>query len=162
MTFIRLGESIMNEIKTGNKIQDFRLKDHEDKEVHLYDLSGKKVLLSFHPLAWTKVCSDQMNSLEENYELFSKLNTVAFGMSIDATPSKRAWAKELGITHTRLLSDFWPHGEVARSYGIFREKEGFSERANIIIDEERKVIFFKKYLIHELPDISEITKFLQT
>ena len=102
-----------------------------------------------------------MNSLEEKHELFTKLNTVAFGISVDPIPSKRAWAKELGITHIRLLSDFWPHGEIARKYGIFREKEGFSERANIIIDEEQKVIFFKIYLLHELPDITEITKFLE-
>jgi peroxiredoxin len=99
-----------------------------------------------------------MNALEENQKLFTKLNTVAFGISVDPIPSKRAWAKELGITHIRLLSDFWPHGELARTYGLFREKEGVSERANIIIDEEQKVIFFKIYPIHELPDIVEVIK----
>jgi peroxiredoxin len=152
---------MMNEIRIGDKIQDFRLKDHNEKEVHLYDFAGKKVLLSFHPLAWTKVCAEQMNSLEENQELFTKLNTVAFGISVDPIPSKRAWARELGIKHIRLLSDFWPHGEVARTYGIFREKEGISERANIIINEEQKVIFFKIYPIHELPDIEEIINVLE-
>jgi len=151
----------MSEIKIGDKIQDFRLRDHKDKEVNLYDFSGKKVLLSFHPLAWTRVCAEQMNLLEENHELFPKLNTVVFGISVDPIPSKRAWARELGITHIKLLSDFWPHGEVARAYGIFREKEGVSERANIIIDEEQKVIFFKVYPGHELPDIAEITQFLE-
>ena len=151
----------MNRTMIGNEIQDFRLRDHKEDEVHLRDFCGKKVLLSFHPLAWTKICTEQMNSLEEKHELFTKLNTVAFGISVDPIPSKRAWARELGITHVRLLSDFWPHGEIAREYGIFREKEGFSERANIIIDEEQKVIFFKIYLLHELPDITEITKFLE-
>ena len=152
----------MTEFKIGDKIQDFRLKDHNEKEVHLNDFLGKKVLLSFHPLAWTKVCAEQMKALEENFELFGKLNTVAFGISVDPIPSKRAWAKELGITHIRLLSDFWPHGELARTYGIFREKEGISERANIIIDEEQKVIFIKIFPIHELPDMAEITKVLET
>ena len=151
----------MNEIMIGNEIPDFRLRDHKEDEVHLRDFRGKKVLLSFHPLAWTKICTEQMSSLEEKHELFTKLNTMAFGISVDPIPSKRAWAKELGITHIRLLSDFWPHGEVARKDGIFREKEGFSERANIIIDEEQKVIFFKMYLLHELPDITEIKKFLE-
>ena len=151
----------MNKIKIGNEIQDFSLRDHKKKDVHLRDFRDKKVLLSFHPLAWTKVCAEQMNSLEKYHELFDKLNTMAFGISVDPVPSKRAWARELGITHIRLLSDFWPHGEVARAYGIFREKEGVSERANIIIDEEQKVIFFKIYLIHELPDIAEITKILE-
>jgi peroxiredoxin len=152
----------MTEIRIGDKIQDFRLRDHKEEEVHLDDFRGKEVLLSFHPLAWTKVCAEQMNALEENYELFDKLNTVAFGISVDPRPSKRAWARELGITHIRLLSDFWPHGEVARAYGIFKEKEGVSERANIIIDEEQKVIFFKIYPTHELPDIAEIIKVLET
>ncbi|MFZ2498067.1 peroxiredoxin [Methanosarcina sp.] len=151
----------MAEIRIGDKIQDFRLRDHKEKEVHLDDFSGKKVILSFHPLAWTKICAEQMNSLEENQELFTSLDTVAFGISVDPIPSKRAWARELGITHIRLLSDFWPHGKLARTYGIFREKEGVSERANIIIDEEQKVIFFKKYPGHELPDITEIIKFLE-
>jgi peroxiredoxin len=160
MIFLLPGGFIMTEFKIGDKIQDFRLKDHNEKEVHLNDFLGKKVLLSFHPLAWTKVCAEQMKALEENFELFGKLNTVAFGISVDPIPSKRAWAKELGITHIRLLSDFWPHGELARTYGIFREKEGISERANIIIDEEQKVTFFKIYPIHELPDIMEIIKIL--
>lgn len=151
----------MSEIKIGDKIQDFRLRDHKHKEVNLYEFSGKKVLLSFHPLAWTNVCAEQMKSLEENHELFTGLNTVVFGISVDPIPSKRSWAKELGITHIRLLSDFWPHGELARSYGIFKEKEGVSERANIIIDEEQKVLFFKRYPGHELPDIMEIIKILE-
>lgn len=151
----------MTEMKIGDEIQDFRLKDHKEEEVHLNDFRGKKVLLSFHPLAWTKVCAEQMNALEENQELLTKLNTLAFGISVDPIPSKRAWARELGITHLRLLSDFWPHGEIARAYGIFREKEGVSERVNIIIDEEQKIIFFKIYPIHELPDIMEIIKVLE-
>lgn len=151
----------MNEIKIGDKIKDFRLRDHKEKEIHLYELRDRKVLLSFHPLAWTSVCGEQMRSLENNHELLTGLNTVAFGVSVDPAPSKRAWARELGIKHTRLLSDFWPHGEVARACGVFRGKEGVSDRANIIIDEDREVIFFKRYLIHELPDMDEIAKVLE-
>jgi peroxiredoxin len=75
-------------------------------------------------------------------------------------PSKNAWAKELGIRNTRLLSDFWPHGEAAKACGIFREANGFSERANIILDEERRVLFVKVYPIKELPDLEEILKIL--
>ena len=149
------------EIKIGETIKDFRLRDQKRDEVHLYDLKGKKVLLSFHPLAWTKVCGEQMKSLEETHELFAGLNTVPFGISVDSMPSKKAWARELGITHIRLLSDFWPHGDIARAYGIFKEKEGVSERANIIIDEDQKVIFFKTYPGHELPDIKEIIEVLK-
>jgi len=83
------------------------------------------------------------------------------GVSIDSVPSKRAWAESLGIEETRLLSDFWPHGRVAKLYDIFREKDGFSERANIIVDESQKVAFFKIYEIKTLPDIQEIINFLE-
>ncbi|MDO9097659.1 MAG: peroxiredoxin, partial [Candidatus Methanoperedens sp.] len=66
-----------------------------------------------------------------------------------------------GIKNTRLLSDFWQHGEAAKLFGIFREKEGFSERANIIIDENQDVVFMKVYPIAQLPDIEEIIKVLE-
>jgi len=144
----------------GDKITDFILKDQHNKELELSELKGKKVLLSFHPLAWTKVCAKQMQSLEENQPTFEKLNTVALGINIDSVPSKHAWAKELAIQETRLLSDFWPHGGVAQKMGLFREKEGFSQRANVIIDENQKIIFVKIYEIPQLPDIKEIIDFL--
>ncbi len=146
----------MKKVKVGDNVKDFRLKDHKDQELSLKDLSGKKVLLSFHPLAWTKVCAEQMKSLEANLDKFSKLNTVPFGISVDPGPSKKAWATELGIEKTSLLCDFWPHGQVASDFGIFIEDKGISERANIVIDENSKVVFFKTYPISELPDIGEI------
>lgn len=149
-------------LRPGDKAPDFILKDQHNNEARLAELKGKKVLLSFHPLAWTKVCAQQMKSLEENRKRFEELNTVALGISVDPVPTKNAWAKDLGISDTRLLSDFWPHGEVAKRFGIFREKEGFSERANIILDEERKVIFSKLYGIPQLPDIEEIIAFLRS
>jgi peroxiredoxin len=86
---------------------------------------------------------------------------VAVGVSVDTVPSKQAWAKDLGIEETRLLSDFWPHGEVAKKYGIFLEEKGISGRANVIIDENQKVVFFKVYEIPQLPDIEEIYDFLK-
>jgi peroxiredoxin len=149
------------QLKIGDVAPDFVLKDQNGKELKLSDFRGKKVLLSFHPLAWTRVCSQQMQSLEENKNVFESLNTVAAGLSVDTVPSKKAWAKELGITSTPLLADFWPHGAVARLYGIFREKEGISERANIIVDEAGKIVFFKIYEISQLPDIQEIIGFLK-
>lgn len=147
-------------IKKGDKTKEFTLKDQDDKEVRLSDFEEKKVLLSFHPLAWTSVCAEQMKALEAHKGKFDSLNTVALGLSVDTVPSKNAWAKELGIQNTRLLCDFWPHGEVAQAYGIFREKNGFSERANIILDENHRVIFVKVYPIRELPDIEEILQAL--
>jgi peroxiredoxin len=143
-------------ISIGDEARDFTLKDNRGQEVRLGDLRGKKVLLSFHPLAWTGVCTKQMQSLEANRERFRERNAVALGISVDAVPSKNAWAKNIGVAKTQLLSDFWPHGGVAQLYGIFREKEGFSERANLIIDESGKVTFVKIYPIPQLPDIEKI------
>ena len=142
-------------VKKGRKVKDFRLKDQNGKDFHLGEYKGKRVLLSFHPLAWTPVCALQMQSLEKSKKALDKLNTVAVGLSIDSIPCKAAWAKSLKIKNTRLLSDFWPHGGVAKSLGILRV-EGFSERANIIIDEAGKVMFVKVYPIKQLPDIGEI------
>lgn len=149
-------------LKIGDKAPDFTLMDNRNKEFKLSDFKGKKVLLSFHPLAWTSVCAAQMKSLEDNKAVLDGLNTVAVGLSIDAVPTKNAWAKNLGIKDTRLLSDFWPHGGVAKQYGAFREKEGFSERENIIIDENGRVEFIKVYRIDELPPIDEIINFIKT
>jgi peroxiredoxin len=143
-------------VKVGEGFRDFSLQDQDEEVFTLSKFKGKRVLLSFHPLAWTSVCSEQMKSLEKNREAFESLNTVAVGVSVDTVPSKKAWAKSLGIEHTRLLSDFWPHGRVAETYGIFRSKFGTSERANIIVDENQRVAFFKVYPIGQLPDIQEI------
>jgi peroxiredoxin len=148
-------------VKPGDKAPDFTLKDHNKNDVKLSEFTGKKILLSFHPLAWTKICAEQMKSLEMNFQEFENMNTVAVGMSIDTVPSKHAWAKTLGIEKTKLLSDFWPHGAVAQQYGLFREKDGFSERANVIIDENQNVVFVKVYEISQLPDINEINDFLK-
>lgn len=147
-------------IEQGEKAKPFLLKDNRDKEIQLSDFKGKKVLLSFHPLAWTSVCAQQMQALEANKEKFDLLNTVALGFSVDTVPSKNAWAKSLGIEHTPLLCDFWPHGKVAKAYGLFRPANGFSERANIILDEKHRVIFVRVYPIAQLPDLEEVFRAL--
>jgi peroxiredoxin len=148
-------------IEIGNKAPEFVLKDQNGKTVKLSSFKGKKVLLSFRPLAWTSVCHDQMRLLEVNHLRFDELNTIALGIGVDSMPSNKAWAQSMDIKNTRLLSYFWPHGEVAKSYGIFREKDGFSERANIVIDEEQKVIFAKVYPTSQLPDFEEILALLE-
>ena len=144
----------------GAKVRNFSLKDQNENIFQLADCKGQNVLLSFHPLAWTPVCAMQMQSLEKHKEIFKKLNTVAVGISVDSVPSKRAWAKALNISETRLLADFWPHGKIAKDLGILRE-EGFSQRANIIVDKNGRLVFKKIYPIVELPDINEIIKQLE-
>jgi peroxiredoxin len=142
-------------LSIGDKVKDFTLKDQNGQDFKLAALKGKKVLLSFHPLAWTSICAKQMQALEKNLKGFEKAGAVAVGLSVDSVPSKSAWAKSLKIAKTPLLADFWPHGKVAASLGLFR-KEGFSERANILIDEKGRISWIKVYPIRELPDIREV------
>jgi peroxiredoxin len=145
----------------GDKAKNFTLLDQNGKEFRLSKFRGKRVLLSFHPMAWTSVCAEQMKSLEKNKKAFDSLNTIAVGVSTDTVPSKKAWAENLGIKNTRLLSDFWPHGKVAKAYGLFRKNDGVSERANLIVDEKGSVAFIKVYPISKLPDIDEIIGILK-
>lgn len=149
-------------VAVGSRVRDFALPDQEGKEVRLSSFRGKKVLLSWHPLAWTGVCSLQMKSLEKNRRAFARLGAVALGLSVDTVPSKKAWADSLKIKETRLLSDFWPHGKAAKSLGLFRTDYGTSQRANVILDETGKVLFVKVYPIKVLPPIEELLAVLES
>ena len=150
----------MEPITVGMQAPDFMLDNAQGNSVRLSDYRGKKVLLSWHPLAWTGVCTDQMRSLEVNYEKFEELNTVAFGLSVDAVPSKKAWAAVLRLKNIDILSDFWPQGQVAQEYGLFREELGSSQRANVIVDGQGIVQWVKVYPVSELPDIKEVLQVL--
>lgn len=101
-----------------------------------------------------------MKSLEENLAVFKKLNCVPFGIGVDSSPCNKAWAQSLGIKKLPLLADFWPHGAVAMAYDVFRQDQGVSERANVVIDENGNIIFKKIYPDEVLPDTQEILDFL--
>ena len=103
-----------------------------------------------------------MRSLEASKDEFDSLNAVAFGISVDSVPCKKAWAESLGVEKTSLLADFWPHGGVADLYGLFRNDDGFSERANILIGGNGKVEFVRVYELRKLPDINEIIGVLKS
>jgi peroxiredoxin len=147
---------IERRVKAGDRAADFTLKDQDGNDFTLHSQKGGRVLLSFHPLAWTPVCTKQMQSLEENFAVFKSLNTLPVGLSVDPVPSKKAWAENIGVKKVPLLCDFWPHGAAAKLFDIFRDKNGFSERANIIVDENGKIILFKTYPLSQLPDVNEI------
>lgn len=144
-------------IKVNDKAPEFELKDQYKNDIKLADLKGKKVILSWHPLAFTSVCTDQMRSLERNYDrIQEKGDTVVIGLSIDPFPAKQKWADILCIEDVKIASDFFPYGEVTKAYGLFNEENGASQRANVIIDEEGKVKWVKVYEPAELPDIEEV------
>ena len=148
-------------VSVGDTAPDFTLKDNHGKEVTLRQQRGTKVVLGFHPLAWTSVCAQQMKDLEANFERIKQAGGKAYGLSIDSTFCKKAWAEHLGIQKTQLLSDFWPHGAVAADYGVFRSADGFSERAVFIVDSDGTVKFKKVYPTKDVPDIEEIISELE-
>lgn len=150
----------MSNIEIGSKINDFTLRNQHGDDISLSDYKGKKVLLSFHPLAWTSVCTDQMRALERNYDKFEEKNVVVLGLSVDPEPSKKAWASVLSLEKLNILSDFKPLAEVAKDLDIYNEKLNASERANFLIDEEGNLIWKKVYELSTLPDLDEIFEIL--
>src|SRR5687768_10680859 len=143
-------------LKPGDDAPDFELRSHRGGTVRLSDYRGKKnVVLAFHPLAFTPVCATQMSGYELDLNRLNERDAVVLGISIDPQPSKTAWAKTLGSISFDLLSDFHPHGEVAQKYGVFRQKEGFSERAIFIVDKQGKIAWVRTYDIPEQPNNEE-------
>lgn len=144
-------------VKIGDKAPEFTLKDQNKEELSLKDLKGKKVILSWHPLAFTPVCTDQMRALERNYDkIQEKADTVVIGLSVDPFPAKQKWADILCIEDIKIVSDFYPYAEVTKAYGLFNEENGASQRANVIIDEEGNISWVKVYEPSELPDVDEL------
>lgn len=144
-------------IQVNQEAIDFTLKDQNKEEIKLSELKGKKVILSWHPLAYTPVCTDQMRSLERNYDrIQEKGDTVVIGISVDPFPAKAKWADILDLKDIKIVSDFFPYAEVTKAYGLFNEENGASKRANVIIDEEGKVQWVKVYESSELPDVEEV------
>jgi peroxiredoxin len=149
-------------LTVGQEAPDFELRSHRGGTVRLSDFRGRKnVVLAFHPLAFTPVCANQMRGYESDLAAFEKTGAAVLGISIDAQPAKAAWAKTLDSISYDLLSDFYPHGEVARKYGVFREKEGSSERAVFVIDKNGRIAWSKVYEIPELPKNDEVLSALQ-
>ncbi len=142
-------------ISVGDRAPDFTLRGSLGSKVTLSDYLGKKnVVLSFHPLAFTSVCTGQMVLLELAHERFEQLDTQLLGLSVDSVPAKEAWAQAIGVKSFPLLADF-PGGEVARQYGILRP-QGTSERAVFVIDKQGIVRYARVYPMKELPRPEEI------
>lgn len=149
-------------VEVGDQARDFVIPDQNGNTVRLSAFAGRRVLLSFHPLAWTRICAEQMKVLEMNREAFDTLGAVALGISVDSVPCKRAWAGSLGITTTRLLADFWPHGAVAQAYGVFDSRKGYARRANIVVDETGRIVFVAEYRPTAVPDMQDVLTVLRT
>lgn len=93
-------------------------------------------------------------------ERFEAEDAQVLGISVDFADSNRAWAESLGVERILLLSDYWPHGQVAQAYGVLRE-QGFTERATFIVDREGVIRFIRIYDLGELPDNEELFEVLR-
>jgi len=145
-------------LAVGSDAPDFELGTHSRTKVRLSDYRGRKnVVLAFHPLAFTPVCSAEMQAFERSLDRFAALDTVVVGISLDADPSKRAWAESLGGIRFDLLSDFLPQGAVAKAYGAL-SSSGLPERAIFVVDKSGKIAWTKKYEMGEQPDLEELLK----
>jgi glutaredoxin len=102
-----------------------------------------------------------MPSYELELYKFEGYNTQVLGISVDHVPTLKAWAESLGGISYPLLSDFWPHGAVAKKYGAFREEDGKSERALFVVDKKGIVRYVDIHDIDDLPDNEEIYKVLR-
>jgi peroxiredoxin len=149
-------------LKVGDSAPDFSLRDQDGNAVSLSDYQGKKnVVLVFHPLAFTSICSTQMPGYNKELQTFEGLETQVLGLSVDSSPAHRAWAEMLGGIDYPMLADFYPHGEVARKYGILRP-EGISERATFVIDKDGKVRSIEVHDIGTLPDHQKMLETLRS
>ena len=129
-------------IGTGDRAPEFDLDEAPGRpRVRLSDYRGRSnVLLVFHPFAFTEVCTEEAQDLQENLESFRNANTEIVFVSCDAPAARQAWKHELGAEYT-FASDFWGHGSAAKSYGVFNEETGAPIRGTFLIDRDGMVIW---------------------
>jgi peroxiredoxin (alkyl hydroperoxide reductase subunit C) len=148
-------------VKVGQKAPGFTLKAVSGEKVSLQDYFGKKnVVLSFVPAAWTPVCSDQWPGYNIVKDLFDEHNAILLGITVDNIPTLFSWTNQMGKLWFPVLSDFWPHGQVAKKYGILRS-DGVSERALFVIDKKGIIRYMDIHDINQRPSLEILIKELE-
>lgn len=148
-------------VREGDRAPDFTLKSVSGAMVSLSDYLGKSiVVISFVPAAWTPVCSDQWPGYNIVEDLFKKNNAVLLGISVDNIPTLYAWTRQMGDLWFPVLSDFWPHGEVADRFGVLRSN-GTAERAIFIIDKKGIIRYIDVHDINKRPSLEDIVQELE-
>jgi len=121
-------------VEVGSPAPDFTLKNQDGQEVSLADFAGDKaVLLVFFPFAFSGICTGELCSVRDDLSSFQNDDVQVVGVSCDTTWSLKVWAQQEGYEFP-LLSDFWPHGAVSESYGVFSADLGFAFRGTFLID----------------------------
>jgi peroxiredoxin len=121
-------------LQIGSTAPEFALRDQHGQVVRLSDFGGdQNVALVFYPFAFSGICTGELCELRDNIDVFADRNVQLVGISCDPVHAQRAWA-EAEKYEFPLLSDFWPHGTVARSYGVFNESTGSATRGTFLVD----------------------------
>jgi len=153
-------DSTLN-VSVGDRAPDFSLPSLSGEKISLSRYRGKSnVVLSFVPAAWTPVCSDQWPGYNIVGDIFKKHNAILLGITVDNLPTLHAWTNQMGELWFPVLSDFWPHGAVADSYGVLRS-DGTAERALFVIDTGGIIRFIKVNDINQRPKLEELVKALE-
>jgi peroxiredoxin (alkyl hydroperoxide reductase subunit C) len=149
-------------VKVGDPAPAFSLPSLKDGTISLEGYLGRRnVILSFVPAAWTPVCSDQWPGYNITRDLFEQYDAIVLGITVDNLPTLYAWTRQMGDLWFPVLSDFWPHGETARKYGVLRT-DGTAERALFIIDKTGIIRFILVSDINRRPDLGAIVDALKT
>ena len=125
-------------LKPGAMAPDFTAPVTPDPQLSLGDLKGRRMILAFYPADWSPVCGDQMSLYNLVLGEFRKHGAELLGISVDGAWCHQAYAKASQL-HFPLIADFHPKGEIAKSYGAYRESEGVAERALFIVDESGRI-----------------------
>lgn len=128
-------------VEVGSEAPDFTLNDYNKQPVTLSSFRGSKsVLLVFYPFAFSGTCQGELCQLRDEIATYEDENVQVLGVSIDSPFALKAWANQEGYQFP-LLSDFWPHGAVAQSYGVFNEAVGMALRGTFLVDVDGVVRF---------------------
>ncbi|MEQ0558949.1 peroxiredoxin [Amycolatopsis sp. NEAU-NG30] len=128
-------------VEVGSEAPDFTLNDYNKQPVQLSSFRGDKpVLLVFYPFAFSGICTGELCQLRDEFADYDNKGVQVLGVSVDTPFSLKAWAEKEGYQFP-LLSDFWPHGEVAKAYGVFNEDAGLAVRGTFLIDKDGVVRF---------------------
>lgn len=119
--------------RPGDPAPELVLPDSHGTPVSLVGLRGTPVMLVFFPFAFSMTCTSELGELRDSIEEFEAVGVRLFGISCDARHALRAWSEEEGFGFD-LLSDFWPHGAAARSYGVFDDASGMAVRGSFLVD----------------------------
>ena len=130
----------MTTLDIGQLAPDFTLKDPAGADITLSSFRGdKSVVVVFYPFTFTGVCEGELCALRDDISQFVAQGVQVLAISCDSRHSQRIWSEQQGYTFP-VLSDFWPHGAVSRSYGVFNEDLGCAMRATFVIDKAGKIV----------------------